>query len=124
VAKNAESFWLQVCILDGNKYASRCREAGEQRSEILDECEVLRNQKGEPLLVAGSASNDATNPRVILKFPGSSHAVTLRYAKHMDFLRRAGTVDREALGRGGELAEKEGSTSCHLGRMTVLVGEQ
>lgn len=31
---------LQVCILDGNKYTSRCREAGEQRLEILDECEV------------------------------------------------------------------------------------
>ncbi len=31
---------VQVCILDGNKYTSRCREAGEQRLEILDECEV------------------------------------------------------------------------------------
>jgi hypothetical protein len=32
--------YAQVCILDGNKYTSRCREAGEQRLEILDECEV------------------------------------------------------------------------------------
>ena len=30
----------QVCILDGNKYTSRCREMGEQRLDILDECEV------------------------------------------------------------------------------------
>ena len=31
---------VQVCILDGNKYTSRCREMGEQRQDILDECEV------------------------------------------------------------------------------------
>ena len=31
---------VQVCILDGNKYTSRCREMGEQRLDILDECEV------------------------------------------------------------------------------------
>lgn len=40
---------VQVCILDGNKYTSRCREAGEQRLEILDECEVkLRCSKLSP----------------------------------------------------------------------------
>ena len=34
-------FWeLQVCILDGNRYNKMCREAGEQRLDILDECEV------------------------------------------------------------------------------------
>jgi len=32
--------WLQVCILDGNRYNKLCREAGEQRLDILDECEV------------------------------------------------------------------------------------
>ena len=32
---------LQVCILDGNRYNKRCREAGEQRLEILDDCEVI-----------------------------------------------------------------------------------
>lgn len=32
---------LQVCILDGNRYNKRCREAGEQRLDILDDCEVL-----------------------------------------------------------------------------------
>ena len=26
--------------MDGNKFNTRCREAGEQRLEILDECEV------------------------------------------------------------------------------------
>jgi hypothetical protein len=53
----------QVCILDGNKYSTRCRETGEQRLEILDECEVLRNQKGEPLLASSIANNDASHPQ-------------------------------------------------------------
>lgn len=36
-------FSMQVCILDGNKYNTKCREAGEQRLEILDDCEVCHN---------------------------------------------------------------------------------
>ncbi|KAK9918510.1 hypothetical protein WJX75_004610 [Coccomyxa subellipsoidea] len=72
---------IEVCILDGNKYTSRCREAGEQRLEILDECEVMRNQRNEPLLVAGNANNDAENPQVVLKFPHGVPSVSLRDMK-------------------------------------------
>ncbi|CAL8469005.1 g8546 [Coccomyxa elongata] len=72
---------IEVCILDGNKYTSRCREAGEQRLEILDECEVMRNQRNEPLLVAGNANNDAENPQVVLKFPPGVSSVSLRDMK-------------------------------------------
>lgn len=30
----------QVSVLDGNKYTTMCREAGEQCLEILEECKV------------------------------------------------------------------------------------
>jgi hypothetical protein len=33
---------MQAAVMDGNKFNTRCREAGEQRLEILDECEVRR----------------------------------------------------------------------------------
>jgi len=41
---------------------------------------VLLNQKGEPLLVAGAASNDADNPQVVLKFGAGSASISLRRA--------------------------------------------
>ena len=47
-----------MCILDGNKYNARCREVGEQRLEILEECEVLHNQKRDPLLHSSACKND------------------------------------------------------------------
>ena len=31
---------MQVSVLDGNKYTTMCREAGEQCLEILEECRV------------------------------------------------------------------------------------
>ena len=31
---------VQVSVLDGNKYTTMCREAGEQCLEILEECTV------------------------------------------------------------------------------------
>lgn len=31
---------MQVSVLDGNKYTTMCREAGEQCLEILEECTV------------------------------------------------------------------------------------
>ncbi|MCJ1461803.1 hypothetical protein MMC07_000402 [Pseudocyphellaria aurata] len=71
----------QLCILDGNKYNTRVREAGEQRIEILDECEVLSNQKGEPLLIAAAANNDATSPRLRLKFSSANNTVPLKEVK-------------------------------------------
>ena len=53
----------QVCILDGNKYNARCREVGEQRLEILEECEVLHNQKRDPLLHSSACKNDYHHPQ-------------------------------------------------------------
>ena len=41
---------------------------------------MLLNQKGEPLLVAGAASNDADNPQVVLKFGAGSASISLRRA--------------------------------------------
>ena len=69
---------LQLCILDGNKFNSRCREIGEQRMEVLDECEVLKNQKGEPLMVAGGVANSIESPQVVLKFRASEAFVSLK----------------------------------------------
>lgn len=69
---------LQLCILDGNKFNSRCREMGEQRMEILDECEVLKNQKGEPLMVAGGVANSIESPQVVLKFRANETFVSLK----------------------------------------------
>jgi hypothetical protein len=54
----------QVCILDGNKYASRCREEGEQSWDILRDCMVLRNQRREPLLTSSACANDYETPQV------------------------------------------------------------
>ncbi len=42
--------------------------------------QVLRNQRNEPLLVAGNANNDAENPQVVLKFPPGIPSVSLRCA--------------------------------------------
>ena len=42
---------------------------------------MLLNQKGEPLLVAGSANNDAENPAVVLKFPVGSATISMRCAR-------------------------------------------
>ena len=56
----------QVCILDGNKYNARCREVGEQRLEILEECEVLHNQKRDPLLHSSACKNDYHHPQARL----------------------------------------------------------
>ncbi|KAA6415258.1 MAG: VASP tetramerization domain [Trebouxia sp. A1-2] len=69
---------VELCILDGNKFNSRCREIGEQRMEILDECEVLKNQKGEPLMVAGGVANSIESPQVVLKFRASEAFVSLK----------------------------------------------
>jgi len=55
---------LQVCILDGNKYASRCREEGEESWDILRDCMVLRNQRREPLLTSSACANDFESPQV------------------------------------------------------------
>ncbi len=44
----------QACILDGNKYNSRCREEGQQSWAILRDCMVLHNQRREPLLVSAA----------------------------------------------------------------------
>lgn len=41
---------------------------------------MLLNQKGEPLLVAGSANNDVENPQVVLKFGAGSGTISLRCA--------------------------------------------
>ena len=41
--------------------------------------QVMRNQRNEPLLVAGNANNDAENPQVVLKFPPGVSSVSLRY---------------------------------------------
>ncbi len=54
----------QACILDGNKYAARCREEGEQSWDILRDCMVLRNQRREPLLTSSACANDYEAPQV------------------------------------------------------------
>ena len=59
----------QVCILDGNKYNARCREVGEQRLEILEECEVLHNQKRDPLLHSSACKNDYHHPQARFWLP-------------------------------------------------------
>ena len=59
----------QVCILDGNKYNARCREVGEQRLEILEECEVLHNQKRDPLLHSSACKNDYHHPQACASPP-------------------------------------------------------
>ena len=69
---------MQLCILDGNKFNSRCREIGEQRMQVLDECEVLKNQKGEPLMVAGGVANTVDSPQVVLKFQPNELFVSLK----------------------------------------------
>ena len=68
---------VQLCILDGNKFNSRCREMGEQM-EILDECEVLKNQKGEPLMIAGGTASSTETPQVALKFRPGEASVSLK----------------------------------------------
>ena len=79
IASADSAVHVQLCIVNGNRYSTRCRETGEQRAELLTECEVLLNQKGDPLLVAaGSAASDATRPRVVLKFPPGAAFVPLR----------------------------------------------
>ena len=40
--------------MDGNKFNTRCREAGEQRLEILDECEVRDGGPSHACAAAGS----------------------------------------------------------------------
>ena len=40
---------------------------------------MLRNQRNEPLLVAGSANNDGENPQVVLKFPAGMASISLRW---------------------------------------------
>ncbi|KAK9803793.1 hypothetical protein WJX73_009593 [Symbiochloris irregularis] len=81
LSDNLNNYRVELCILDGNKYNTRVREAGEQRVEILDECEVLRNQKGDPLLIAAAANNDSQQPRLTLKFNGSTFTVPMREVK-------------------------------------------
>ncbi|DBA98922.1 hypothetical protein WJX77_006198 [Trebouxia sp. C0004] len=81
VIEDLSDMKVELCILDGNKYNSRCREIGEQRMEILDECEVLKNQKGEPLMVAGGVANSIESPQVVLKFRASEAFVSLKEVK-------------------------------------------
>lgn len=64
VVGEGSTSWQQVCLLDGNKYMSRCRETGEQSWEILRDCMVLRNQRGEPLLTSRACPNDTLTPQV------------------------------------------------------------
>jgi hypothetical protein len=45
---------------------------------MLAHAQVMRNQRNEPLLVAGNANNDAENPQVVLKFPHGVPSVSLR----------------------------------------------
>jgi hypothetical protein len=67
-----------VCLLDGNKYTTQCREAGNETPEILSDCELPYNKAGGPLLVAGSMETAAPAPMITLKFSSGSSAVTLR----------------------------------------------
>ena len=50
--------------------------------EVLEECEVLKNQKGEPLMVAGGGvgvpSSNADSPQVTLKFQPNEVFVSLK----------------------------------------------
>ena len=46
--------------------------------EVLDECEVLKNQKGEPLMVAGGVPNSIDSPLVVLKFQPNEVFVSLK----------------------------------------------
>ena len=49
--------------------------------EVLDECEVLKNQKGEPLMVAGGAAgvpNAGESTQVTLKFQPNEIFVSLK----------------------------------------------
>ena len=46
--------------------------------EVLDECEVLKNQKGEPLMVAGGVPNTGDTPQVMLKFQPNDVCVSLK----------------------------------------------
>ena len=50
--------------------------------EVLDECEVLKNQKGEPLMVAGGGGGAPTpggeSSQVLLKFQGDEVCVSLK----------------------------------------------
>lgn len=46
--------------------------------EVLDECEVLKNQKGEPLMVAGGVANSGDSPQVVLKFQPNDLFVSLK----------------------------------------------
>ncbi|CAL5224107.1 g6738 [Coccomyxa viridis] len=72
---------IEVSVLDGNKYTTMCREAGEQCLEILEECRVLKNQRNDPLLVATNASNTPDNPTLVLRFPPGIPSVSLRDTK-------------------------------------------
>ena len=50
--------------------------------EVLDECEVLKNQKGEPLMVAGGAAGvpnaGGESTQVTLKFQPNEVFVSLK----------------------------------------------
>ncbi|CAK0731822.1 hypothetical protein CVIRNUC_000047 [Coccomyxa viridis] len=72
---------IEVSVLDGNKYTTMCREAGEQCLEILEECTVLKNQRNDPLLVATNASNTSESPTLVLRFPPGVPSVSLRDTK-------------------------------------------
>lgn len=54
---------LQMCILDGRKYAEL--EAGHETEEELDECMLLLNGSNKELLAAGRGAQHDADKKVI-----------------------------------------------------------
>ena len=65
----------QACIVNGNQYNTRCREEHTQRMDLLAECEVLHNQRSEPLLACGPSGSE---PQPTLRLDPSTGLYPLR----------------------------------------------
>ncbi|KDD74797.1 hypothetical protein H632_c1067p1, partial [Helicosporidium sp. ATCC 50920] len=67
---------LELCILDGNAYDTRCGEGGgETDAEELAACALLLNNKASPLLLCGPGATHDAQARVTLPLSGGSSAL-------------------------------------------------
>ena len=53
---------MQMSILDGNAYDTKCTESGSEQDDDLEACSLLVNNRSQPLLAAhmAAASNNAS----------------------------------------------------------------
>ena len=58
---------MQMCILDGNAYDSKCLEMGVERDDDLDGCSLMLNNKQTPLLAHGASGSHSDNHKVAVQ---------------------------------------------------------